>query len=111
MTSHGVQLTQVLCQLLLKGSASLNAQQTAGVGKAEALQLWSNSSVLQEHSKIGVVVAVSGDAYALQAQGLYCYSMGDQILTDYSQLAFGLRYAAQIGRSEKSSLSVHKCCW
>ena len=108
MTSHGVQLAQVLCQLLFKGPASLNAKQTGGVGKAEALQLWPDSSVLQKHSKIGVV-AVSGDACILQAHGLRDYSLGDQILTDYCQLAFWLQSAAQIGRSEQSSLSLQKC--
>lgn len=71
MPSHGVQLAQVLCQLLFKGPASLNAQQTAGVSKAEALHLWSNSSVLQKHTQVGIA-AVSGDACALQAHGLYC---------------------------------------
>jgi len=69
--SHGVQLAQVLCQLLFKGPASLDAKQTAGVCKAEALQLWSNSTVLQKHTKVGIV-AVSGDACALQTHGLYC---------------------------------------
>jgi len=83
----------VLCQLLLKGPASLNAQQTTGVGKAKALQLWSNSAVLQKHSKFGIV-AVSGDACALQAHGLYCYSFGDKTLTDDSQLSFWLRYSS-----------------
>lgn len=107
MTSHGVQLAQVLCQLLLKGPAALNAQQTAGIGKAEALQLWSNSSVLQKHSKVGIV-AVTGKACALQAHGLCCWSLGDKTHTDDSQLSFWLQCAAQM-RKKKASLSLHDC--